>query len=165
MQTNKLHNIKETGFKVPKGYFDNLEDTVLRHIKLKELSSESGFKTPENYFDSLEDSILNKASEKESTKVISIFSRRNLIYASSIAAAVLLLFNLSVFEKNITFDSLDVDTAENYIMNEIVDSYEFATLFSEEALTEDNFIDYDFNEETIEAYIINNIDIEDLMVE
>lgn len=165
MKTNKLHNIKKTGFKIPKDYFDSLEDTIISSIKLKELSSESGFKTPDNYFDTLEDTILSKTSEKESSKVISILSRRNLIYASSIAAAVLLLFNLSIFNTNSTIWNLDDETVENYMLNENMDSYEIASLLDEENFIEADFVQHNFNEETIEAFILNNLNIEDLIVE
>ena len=115
--------------------------------------------------ETLEYKILDKVSEKENIKVISLFNRKNFVYASSIAAAILLLFNLSIFERNITFDSLDIETAENYIINEGVDSYEIANLLTLEELTEENFIDYNFNEENIESYIVNHIDIESLMVD
>ncbi len=165
MKNKKLHNIKETGLKVPKDYFDNLEDTVLRHIKLKELSSESGFKTPKNYFDTLEDSILSKTSEKEHIKVISLFSRRNLIYASSIAAAILLLFNLSISEKKSDWDKLDSETVENYIIEENIGSYEIASLLSEDSFIEDDFAIHSLNQENVENYLLDNLDIDDLIIE
>lgn len=165
MEKNKLHNIKNTGFKVPNDYFESLDDIILSEIKLKNTITDSGFSVPETYLETLEDRILNKVSRNKTPKVIPLFSKSRLVYASSIAAAILLLFNLSIFEKNITFDSLDIDNVESYIMNEAFDSYEIATLLAEEELTEDNFIDYDFDEETIEAYIIDNLDIEYLIIQ
>ncbi|NJN28883.1 MAG: hypothetical protein HC819_24405, partial [Cyclobacteriaceae bacterium] len=57
MITNKLHNIKETGFKVPDNYFESLEETILNDVKLKEKIAHSGFKTPDNYFESVEETI------------------------------------------------------------------------------------------------------------
>tara|TARA_R110002049_G_scaffold25972_3_gene90814 strand:- start:61 stop:558 length:498 start_codon:yes stop_codon:yes gene_type:complete len=164
MQTNKLHNIKETGFKVPKDYFDTLEDTVLRHNKLKEQSSEPGFKTPDNYFETLEDTILSKVSEKESPKVISIFSRRNLIYASSIAAAVLLLLNLSIFENESGWEDIEAETVENYIINENMGSYEIASLLIDEELNEDNLTDIEFSDEALENYFLDHTTVEDLII-
>ena len=164
MQTNKLHNIKETGFKVPKDYFDTLEDTVLDNIKLKEQSSEPGFKTPDNYFETLEDTILSKVSEKESPKVISIFSRRNLIYASSIAAAVLLLLNLSIFENESGWEDIEAETVENYIINENMGSYEIASLLIDEELNEDNLTDIEFSDEALENYFLDHTTVEDLII-
>ncbi|MDO5969715.1 hypothetical protein Q4Q35_07835 [Flavivirga aquimarina] len=165
MKQNKLHNIKETGFKVPDGYFNQLEDVILSDIKLKKMSSDSGFKLPKDYFDTLEDTIINKVSAKKSTKVIPLFKKRTLIYISSVAAAVLLLFNLSIFEKELTFDSLDIETVENYIIDENIGSYEIAALLPEEDLLEENFIEYNVETETVETYILNNLDIEDIIVE
>lgn len=164
MKKNKLHNIKETGFRVPKDYFDTLEDTVLSHNKLKERSSESGFKTPDNYFDNLEDTILSKVSEKEKPKVISIFSKRNLIYASSIAAAILLLFNLSIFEKESGWDNIEAETVENYIINENMGSYEIASLLIGEELNENNFTNIEFSDEALENYFLDHTTIEDLII-
>lgn len=164
MKTNKLHNVKETGFKVPKDYFDTLEYTVLNNIKLKEQPSESGFITPNNYFDTLEDAILSKISEKESPKVISIFSRRNIIYACSIAAAVLLLFNLSIFEKESGWEDIKAETVENYIINENIGSYEIASLLIDEELNENNFTDIEFSDEALENYFLDHTTVEDLII-
>lgn len=166
MKKNRIHNIKETGFKVPKGYFNNLDDALLNNIKLKEVPDEAGFKTPANYFDSLEDTILNKVSKKGNNKVISLFSRRNLIYASSIAAAVLLLFNLSIFKNNTEtgWDAIDAETVENYIINENIGSYEIASLLIDEDLNETNFTEVEFTDEALENYILDHITVEDLII-
>ena len=165
MKKNKLHNIKETGFKVPDDYFNTLEDVTLSEIKLKKMSSDSGFKLPEDYFNTLEATITNKISTKAPTKVIPLFRKRILIYISSTAAVVLLLFNLSIFKNKPTFESLDFETVENYIMNENIGSYEIAALLSEEDLLEEYFIEYQIEEETIEAYILDHLDVEDIILE
>jgi len=163
-----LNNIKNTGFKTPDNYFDAIEDTIMSAINQEcslNLSKETGFKTPDNYFGDIEDVIINKIETKNTTKVIPLFSRRNLIYASSIAAAVLLLFNLSIFDKEITWDSLDIQTVENYILNEDIDSYEIAALLFENDLTENLFIQNTITNESLEAYILENTSIEDLLIE
>ncbi len=165
MKQNKLHNIKETGFKVPDDYFNSLEDRILSDIKLKKISSDSGFKLPEDYFNTLEDSITDKISTSTPTKVIPLFRKRTVIYMSSIAAAVIILFNLSIFENKLTFDSLDFETVENYIINENIGSYEIATLLSDEDLIEENFIEYNVEERAMETYILDNLDIEDITLE
>ena len=165
MKQNKLHNIKKTGFKAPDGYFNTLEDVVLSDIKLKTMSSDSGFKLPEDYFNALEDTITNKVLTKTPTKVIPLFRKRPLIYISGIAAAVLLLFNLSIFKNKPTFDSLDFETVENYIINENIGSYEIAALLPEEDLLDENFIEYNVEEVTIKTYILNNLDVEDIIIE
>ncbi|MFI1743741.1 hypothetical protein [Thalassobellus sediminis] len=166
MKKNNIHNINETGFKVPKDYFDTLEDAILSNIKLKELSSDSGFKTPKDYFKTLEDRIIEKTSTKETPKVISLFNRRNLVYLSGVAAAVLLLFNLSTFNNTTTWASLDTETVEEYMISgDLLDSYEIASLLTTEELSDANFIETNFNENNIESYLIDHLDLEDLYAE
>lgn len=164
MKTNKIHNITNSGLKAPKDYFNNLEDRVMAEIKLNEVTNNSGFKTPEGYFDSLETRVLSKVSEKETTKVISLFNKQSLIYISSIAAAALLLFNLSIFEKETSWDNLDIDSVENYILEENVNTYEIASILLDDGdFLEDNFTSLDFNEEAMEGYFLENTSMEDLM--
>ncbi len=164
MKINKLHNIKKTGFKVPEDYFDNLEDTILLHKALKKLSIESGFKTPNDYFDNLENTILNNISDKKSPKVISIFRRRNLIYVSSIAAAVVLLFNLSLFEKETGWEAIKAETVENYIINENMGSYEIASLLIDDDFNKVSFTAIELSEEALENYLLEQTTVEDLII-
>jgi hypothetical protein len=164
MKTNKIHSITNSGLKTPKDYFDNLEDRFMAEIKLSEAKNNSGFKAPEGYFDSLENSILNKVSEKETSKVIPLFNKKNLIYISSIAAAVLLLFNLSIFETNTnSWDSLDADTVENYILDENLGAYEIASSLLEDDMLEENFASLEFTDEAMEGYFLENTSVEDLI--
>ncbi|WP_100612633.1 hypothetical protein [Confluentibacter lentus] len=163
--SDTLKNIKNTGFKIPDNYFEGIEDTVLSQMKLKSIDG-SGFKVPNGYFESLEDTVISKISKNENTKVINLFTRRNLLYVSSIAATILLLFNLSVFnKKSVSFETLETASVENYIMNEYIDSYDMASLLTNEDIVEENFIEHNFSEENMENYILNNIDIEDYFSE
>ncbi len=166
MEDNKLHNIKNTGFKTPDNYFDTLEDRLFTEAKLKANVSGSGFVMPEDYLDGLENTILNKVPKVEEPKVISIFSKRTLVYVSSIAAAILLLFNLSILEtKPTTFDSLDTETVENYILEEDIGSYEINTSLTEDDFYVDNFSEVTIDDESFEDYILNDVNLEDIMLE
>lgn len=165
MNKKNLHNIKKPGFNVPKDYFNNLEDVILSEAKLKETLSSSGFKTPKDYFETLEAVVMEKVTKEESSKVISLFSKKNLVYASSIAAAILLLFNLSIFQTDSGWSNLDTETVENYMINEDISFYEIAALLSDEDLKEENFIDYNFDKENIENYLLNNLEVEDLVID
>ncbi len=169
MKTN-LNNITKTGFKTPDNYFNTVEDNIMNAIQQENnpnISKKTGFKTPDDYFNTLEDVIINKLNKKDNSKVIKLFSRRNLIYASSLAAAVLLLFNLSIFDKKITFDSLDQQTVENYILDEGIDSYELAALLTEDELSNVNFeiMGEAFNDEDMEDYLLENVNLEDILVQ
>ena len=164
MPKNKLHKIKNSGFKLPDDYINKLEDQIMGHIKIDEAKT-SGFNIPENYLDSLEDSILEKVSGKENTKVISLFDRKTLIYISGIAAAILLMFALGVFNNVDPYSQLDNELVENYILAEDISSYEIASLMTDEELIEDNFIENEFIQENLEDYLLDNLDIEDLITE
>ncbi len=165
MKQDKPHTNNSSGFKVPKGYFEGLEDEILNTVKLKKKVNDSGFKAPEHYFDSLEDTILDNVSEKSPTKVIPLFRKAPLIYASAVAAAVILLFNLSIFKSEPTFDTLDFETLESYVLNENIGSYDIATLLSEDDLIDENFIEYQTEDHTVEDYILDHLDVEDIIIE
>lgn len=163
-----LNNIKNPGFKTPDNYFETVEDNIMDAIKQENalnLSTETGFKTPNNYFNNLEDVIISKIETKNSPKVIALFTKRNLLYASSIAAAVLLFFNLSIFDKEITFDSLNTETVENYIIDEGISSYELAALLPNDGLIETDFIQQNITDITLENYLLDNFDFEELIIE
>jgi len=163
-----LNNIKNTGFKTPNNYFDAVEDNIMDAIQQENnlnLSKKTGFKTPDNYFETIEDAVINKLNKKDNSKVIKLFNKRNLIYASSIAAAILLLFNLSIFNREVTFDSLDTQTVENYIISEGIDSYELAALLTESEFLEVDFLDETIADETLESYLLDNLELEELIIE
>ena len=163
MNKTKLHYIKGSGYKTPKNYFDGLEDSIMNQIKLQGKIESTGFKAPDNYFESLEDKIFGKVAHKP--KVISIFNRRNLLYASSIAAALVLMFSIFINKNDLTFDDLEIASIESYLYDEGIDSYEIASLLTEEELITDNFIESELSEDLIEDYLIENATIEDLIIE
>lgn len=168
MKNKKIHNIKSTGFKLPNDYFESFDDKVISKLNTEsplDSIKETGFKVPDNYFDAFSDTILEKNLGGKKSKVIQLFNKRNLIYVSSIAAAILLLFNLSIFDIKPTFDNLETETVENYIIDENIGSYEIAALLSDEHIEENIIIDYSINEDNIEEYLLNNADIEALMIE
>lgn len=163
MKNKKLHNIKSAGFKTPNDYFESFDEIIFSKLNTKsplDSIKETGFKLPSDYFESFDEKVLEKEP-----KVIQLFSKRNLIYVSSIAAAILLLFNLSIFESKPSFDNLDTETVESYIIDENISTYEMAALFSDEQIEEDLIIEYAFSEDHIEEYLLNNADIEALMIE
>ena len=164
MSQEKLHTIKNSGFKVPENYFDTLEDRLFTQAKLKASTDSSGFTVPENYLDTLEDKILSQVSkQQEEPKVISLFNRKNLLYASSIAAAVTLLFTLSIQKTKPMLDGVDNETVESYLLNEDIDLYEIASRLTVEDLAEENFKEVKIDEATFEDYILNDVDLEGIM--
>lgn len=168
MKNKNLNNIKSTGFTTPNDYFESFDEVLLNKLKGEDALNTiktTGFKTKDNYFDDLENRIINKLPERNETKVISLVSKKTIIYVSSIAAAILLLFNLSIFDSKPTFDNLETEIVENYIIDENISSYEIASLLTEEQIEESIIVDYNFDEANIEDYLLNNADIEALMIE
>ncbi|MGB5417901.1 hypothetical protein [Algibacter sp.] len=168
MKNKKLHIIESSGFKTPNDYFESLDDKILSKIKIESPLNpikETGFKVPDNYFESLNESILGKNITNKEPKVIQFLSKRNLVYLSGIAAAILLLFNLSLFENTPTFSNLDIETVESYINEEDFSSYEIAALYGDEQIEEYLIIEHSFNDDNLEGYLMDNTNIEELMMD
>ncbi len=66
MKQSKLDIIKQkgSGFKVPKGYLDAVEDAVISELKTETFPDKDGFITPKGYFDSFEDNLFNKLGKE-----------------------------------------------------------------------------------------------------
>lgn len=165
MNKKDLHNIKDTGFKTPNNYFDAIEDRIFSKLNAESKLStikESGYRVPDGYLDTVEDVVLSKV-EPEESKVISLFTRTNLLYATSIAAALVLLF--SVFIKDEEPIAIDSEMVELYLEEQNLSSYELAELLNEvELLDEDfNVIEEQINESELESYLLDNVNIEDII--
>lgn len=167
MKNNNLNKIKSTGFKSPDGYFESLDENILNKLEEEILLDKvaSGFNVPKDYFETFEDTITAKTASQKEVKVISIFNKKAVIYISGVAAAILVLLNLSIFDKNPSFDTLETATVENYIIDESMSSYEIAALLESESFNEDEFIENPLHEDHIELYLIENADIEVLITE
>ena len=147
MNNKNLHNVKKSGFKVPQNYFKELEDSILAEAKLKGLVSDSGFKTPKGYLDNF------NVTVKKETKVISIFSKKNMLFVSSVAAALVLFFSLNIFDNSpLSYNDLDTTTVDNYILDE-TEIGDLTTLFQDNELSEGQFIDYTISDETLNNYL------------
>jgi len=185
MKKNNLHNIKDSGFKTPNYYFEYLEDTILNEVKLKEnieshntdvpdnyfddlediiLSkvklnekvSTPGFETPTDYFTTLEDSIISKIEIEQSPKVVPLFNKKNILYASSIAAAIVLFFRLSIIPgsdiKEPSISDIDTELIDSYVLDE-TQATDLASLFTETELDETSFINYNLSDDTLDSYL------------
>lgn len=165
MKNSKLHNINKAGFKTPDHYFESFEEKVLNKLQdnntLKNIKS-SGFKIPNDYFETLDDNIPNHIKNKK-TKVIPLHLWKKAAYISAVAASVILTLN-TVFNtsKTINFNSLEIASIENYLIEESTSSYELVTLLDDDFILEPNDLDTYYNDENIEDFLMNNIDVEDL---
>jgi hypothetical protein len=165
MKPKDLKDIQDSGFKIPTGYLEEFEDSILKLASLKEKVSDSGFSIPEGYFDSVESKILSQIPEKESRKVISLINKKSIIYATSIAASLVLMFNLIDFNTKIDINSIETSTIESYLNSEDFDSDELAALLIDSDFLDDSFDTMNFSEEAIEDYVYDNLELDDLYIE
>ncbi len=162
---NTLADIREAGYEAPDTYFESIEDRVMaklnEDVRLDKITN-SGFKTPDNYFENIEDVIFENLKEDKVTKVIPLFSRRNILYFSSIAAAIIIMFGLFI---NKGEAPLDMELVETYLEQQDLDTYDIASLLTEEDLSQDDFgiINDNFSEESLEDYLIDNANLEDII--
>ncbi|RAJ16889.1 hypothetical protein [Olleya aquimaris] len=160
MKKENLNTIKTSGFKVPKDYFKGMEDRILEKAQLDALPKTSGFTAPEGYFDTVERSVLQQIQKPE-PKIISIFSKKVWVSVTSIAATIVLLFSLNVFNPTPSLAKLNNDTVENYIIDEI-EIHDLNLLIEDSELSQTDFIDDNLID--VEDYI-DDIDLNDLYQE
>ncbi len=166
MKYENLNNIKKTGFKTPDNYFESIDETILEKIasqkKIQNID-DPGFKVPYNYFDNVDKTILSQLNSDEKTKVIALFNKKNLYYIAGLAASLLIF--VAIFFNNTTNEELSVDVVESYLENRNLTSYELAQLLSEAEILDEDFTitETDFEEENLEAYLLENTDIESIL--
>tara|TARA_R110000868_G_scaffold144150_2_gene362950 strand:+ start:21133 stop:21633 length:501 start_codon:yes stop_codon:yes gene_type:complete len=163
MEKQRIEPIKNNGFKVPDNYFNAFEQNMLSEIKLKEKINTSGFNVPKGYFESLDQTIHNLVVEKRQGKAINLFSWKKIAYATSIAASLILMFNVFFTKKEVlTLDSVETASIENYILNEDLETNEFASLFSKEDLANVSLINDGYSSQNLENYVFDNLEIDDI---
>ena len=163
MTKNKLHNIKNSGFNTPKDYFSNLEDNIMSQVHLDEKLDKTVFKAPENYFESLEDRILNKISDNRKTKVISLATKRTILAVSSVAAAIVILFNLNLFSTDFSFSTIETDVLEKYVSNQEFDTLDFEAELIEDIDISSFILEESISDASLENYLYNTSDLEDFI--
>lgn len=166
MTQKKLDKIKTSGFKTPKDYFSQVEEQILNEVKLIDKANSSGFEVPDSYFDTVETNILESIAAENDTKVVSLVRWKKVMYTSAIAASLILMFNVFYnASESITINDIETASIESYLETEDYSSYELASLLTEEELSKDNFIDNDISQGSLEDYLLDNVDIEDLIIE
>ncbi len=114
LDTSNIH--KESGFEVPKGYFDHVEDQFSINLAEESIPDTSGFSTPDDYFDQLEDCILAKVAPEKKVKVISL---QNKLYKWSSVAAILLVTLSAILYYTIPREEFNSEEAFAWIDNNL----------------------------------------------
>ena len=167
MNSNNLHNIKQTGFKTPDTYFESFDDILLNQLKLDTHLNDkiaSGFKVPEGYFETFDATVL-KQLQKDEPKIITLSFWKKVAFVSGIAASLAILLTVFNTSEDVTFESLETASIENYIYEEHMNSYDIASFLTEDDLVIENFITTPISDESLESYLLDNTTIENLMIE
>ena len=167
MNSNNLHNIKRTGFKAPDAYFESFDEMLLNQLKVDDhlkRKNDAGFKVPNRYFESFDATVL-KELQKEEPKVISLSLWKKVAFVSGIAACLAILLTVFNTNEDVTFESLETASIENYIYEENMNTYDIASLLNEDDLVIENFVTTPISDESLESYLLDNTTIENLMFE
>lgn len=157
------------GFDLPNDYFEEFENRLFNRINIEMLPKDSGFKAPEGYFNELDKRIIDQVKKPiNKTKVISILSRKTILYAASIAAIAVLIFSIATNRNDVlTLDDIEFSSIQTYIEegNIEIDNSDLTLLFTVEDLSaltlEDNYI----SEKILSEYLLENINDSSILIE
>ena len=154
------------GLKVPKGYFESFDERLADKIYEEALPKNTGFKVPDGYFDTLEDQILSQVQQEKIVKVVPLYKRKSVVYITSIAACLALVF--AIFTPKDTDEAaLEVADIEAYFNEGNIDynSTDIAQLLSDDDLESVALENSDLSLESLEEYLLENIDDTTLLIE
>jgi hypothetical protein len=156
MISNNKH--RATGYTSPKDYFDGFEKNLLNKLpEAVNTNKDTGYKVPNDYFDAFEKKLIQTIEKPKRTKVISLFNKKTLYYASSVAAVIMLcLFIIKPTPTNlISFENLEYVSIEDYINNEniTISNSEIAELYEIEKVDLDNISFLNTEDDTIINYL------------
>lgn len=171
MNTDLQHSIdyitqkvgKKSGFSVPKGYFDELENNAFVKLTETKLPKKKSFKLPNDYFSTIEDTILAKVSSEEKTlpkkkgKVISLRERiRTIIPYASVASVLLFIgvYFLNNYNKTISIDDITLADIENWYDNGYIPTNSTELAFNIESVdfTDEELVSININDAVLEEY-------------
>lgn len=173
MKSNLKKYKSKSGFKVPHNYMSDLEASLFEKLDINTARVEqeaSGFQVPENYFNTLEHNIQAKIdNENNRGKLLPLFSKKQLYYASAIAAIFIVVFSTVLLKSPETSDlnSLNYTALEEYIDEEDLDmNYnDISNLIYEEGLILENLNSYSYSEQAVFEYLSENVEDSGLIIE
>lgn len=173
VKPKKMGKDKNNKFKTPEGYFEGFHDRLMDRIQSEEnpedtsvIPKSDGFAVPKDYFEQLTEKVVSKAHPKEG-KVVQLKSYRNLYYALTGVAAVLLLFFGLTWNSSpeIGFEDLANAEIDAYFEDTDFDlsTFDIAEVVPLEQIELNDVLDHTLPEDNILEYLNENVgDIEDL---
>ncbi len=162
-QTKDMKKFDKDSFKTPKGYFENLSDSLMERLEKEntDLPKTEGFTMPEGYFDQLQNSLKEKLAQEE-PKVIPLNPYRNYYFAAAAVAVVIIgiVGFIQTTAPTPTFDNLASADIDAYFENNELglSSYEIAEVLPIDELEIKDIIENQINEENIIDYLEENLD-------
>ena len=115
---------------VPKGYFNILEEKLLKKTKIN--LNAYGYKIPKNYLNELEKEIIKKTSKKISKRKNNKNLKRSILALTGIAVSITLFYNIFSSEVPIIIEKEEVfeDFVESYYLEDL-NTYEILSMLEE----------------------------------
>ncbi len=158
-------------FEVPQHYFEDLTERIQTRIALSEIpKAEQAFAVPENYFDTLQSRIADRiaaAEPKKDAKVIPLWRRNIVKYASAACFLLMASFGVYFYQNGSTSTVQQIQSAE--VINEqlLYDIDESTIIDHLEAqnTTSSNIKTTSASDTEMENYILSNFSSSDLSQE
>jgi len=153
---------KDSGFKVPEGYFDTFTERLLDTLdsQVYHLPGDDGFTVPQGYFEGFNEKLKPQLKLAEG-KVRSLNPYRDYFVAASVAAVVLLLLAMPWNRsEQVSFDDLTGSDIEAYFQGGELDltNDEIAQLLPVNELELNDMMESRLNDENIMEYLDGSID-------
>lgn len=169
MNSKKYKN--KSGFQVPPDYMEEFETNLFENLDISNSLSEkekSGFQVPKDYFNTLDSRILSKVdSDSSKGKIISLFSRKRLYYASAVAAIFIVMLSTFLFdsEESSSLNTIEYAALAEYLDEEDLNYYDISNFIYEDGYTIESLNSSSFNDEAIFDYLSENVEDSGLIIE
>ncbi|MFD2561355.1 hypothetical protein [Aquimarina rubra] len=161
-----VSNKISSGLKEPDSYFDTFENQLMQKLNIDKNDSstladnlKTGLTTPDNYFENVENTILQKTiGANPDTKVVSLFTRKNILYVSGIAAMIAMIISVSINSNradSFSFDTLALTDIQEYFEegNAEISDAEIAELLDDNISFVNTINEDEISDEELENYL------------
>jgi hypothetical protein len=157
---------------LPNGYFQEVEEQIMRQILIAEIDDKSPAQAPDGYFEKLEsdlDGMVNKSNANNSSGIkMLLLSNLKLIRYAAAAVMILFVSVWVVFNMNSTNDEINniaMDNSDGYLeyLEDNLDDYDINTLVDhglveESDITLITYTGETYADETQDVYMETSID-------
>jgi hypothetical protein len=157
MKDNFKHKAsKNSGFTIPKGYFDSFNEELDTKIRANSFPESPGFKAPGGYFDTFEVKI--EKQKPKGKRIEFFFSKFKYAAAAAIVVGFLSTFYLLI-PSNGSYDKLYNSISQQEIdswfdQNEIeISSIDMVAVYSDDLSEATDLLESNFNEQNITTYL------------